>query len=98
MPNEVTDSVIHVETRDSLWISVALVLAVGLACHVAGDLVEEPGGALLLQYAVASHELVDGRHTGRRQVQQNQSLKEMKNLVVGLFFETLVACTRRSEL
>ena len=58
-----------VETWDLLWISVALVLAVGLGCHVAGDLVEEPGSALLLEYAVASHELVDGRHAGRRKVQ-----------------------------
>ena len=73
-------------------------LAVGLGCHVAGDLVEEPGSALLLQYAVASHELVNGRHAGRCKVQQNQTLKEMKDLVVGIAFETLVACARRSEL
>ena len=61
---------------DSLRISVALVLAIGLGSHVARDLVEEPRGALLLQDPVARHELVDGRQGRRRQVQQNQELKE----------------------
>ena len=51
-------------------------LAVGLGSHVARYLVEEPRGALLLQYPVARHELVDGRQGRRRQVQQNQQLKE----------------------
>ena len=61
---------------NSLWISLALVLAVGLGAHVARDLVEEPRGALLLQYPVARHELVDGGDGRRDEEQQQETLKE----------------------
>ena len=60
-------------------------LAVGLGAHVARDLVEEPRGALLLQYPVARHELVDGGDGGRRgEVQQQEALKGRRR---GGYFE-----------
>ena len=75
-PQSVPNRVNRLCSLYSLWISVALVLAVRLGAHVARDLVEEPRFALLLQYPVARHELVDGRQGRRHQVQQDQALKE----------------------